>query len=96
MQLCGHVLTLPVQQEEQQSKHSRHMSKVNQHQIKALRALRRISPPSDRARVYGEIAKTYYIECAAKSLEEVNPEVSIEKRIVPIEELVAYGVEIDE
>ena len=33
------------------------MSKVNQRQIKVLRTLRLISPPSDRARVYGEIAK---------------------------------------
>ena len=37
------------------------MSKANQQQIKALWALRLISPPSDRARVYGEIAKNELI-----------------------------------
>jgi hypothetical protein len=46
---------------EQRLKRFELMLIANQHQIKVLRTLRLISPPSDRARVYGETAKMSYI-----------------------------------
>ncbi|WP_288988925.1 hypothetical protein, partial [uncultured Pseudoalteromonas sp.] len=52
---------------EQRLKRFELMLIANQHQIKVLRTLRLISPPSDRARVYGETAK-YNTEIKLSSL----------------------------
>ncbi|WP_417670775.1 hypothetical protein, partial [Pseudoalteromonas tetraodonis] len=46
---------------EQRLKRFELMLIANPHQIKVLRTLRLISPPSDRARVYGETAKIAYL-----------------------------------